>query len=164
MNATEKLVDLYTAALESDAAMLMQRLGFDDRFGRKRLDDLVDDRYQTELMVIVQLVRWHEIGLVKPYEIDVPHPTVLMVDLRRRIAASPKDYVPSFIMQGTIGRMIRWWAENTVTSSWRTVRAHVRLPEPTDGLCDALADFIWDVRDVLTATGSDAATGERGAA
>jgi hypothetical protein len=144
-------LDLYAAALRYDADVLMKRLGFDQRFGRKRLASLIDDAYLTEMKVIVQLVRWHEIGLVKPYEIDVPHPALLMIDLRRRIAVSPKDYVPSFIMEGTIQRMITWWSENTITSAWRSVKAHVRVAEsPTEGMCDALAEFLWELRDTLT--------------
>ena len=144
-------LDLYAAALRYDADVLMKRLGFDQRFGRKRLASLIDDAYLTEMKVIVQLVRWHEIGLVKPYEIDVPHPVLLMIDLRRRIAASPKDYVPSFIMEGTIQRMITWWSENTITSAWRSAKTHVRVTEsPTEGMCDALAEFLWELRDTLT--------------
>ena len=40
MNATNDAMDLYVAALTSDATTLMRRLGFDDRIGRKRLCDL----------------------------------------------------------------------------------------------------------------------------
>lgn len=64
----------------------MQRVGFDDRIGRKRIFDLIDRCYEIDLMVVVQLVRWYEIGLVKPGEIDVPHPAMLMIDLGRRRA------------------------------------------------------------------------------
>lgn len=156
MIATPSL-DLYIAALESDATTLMQRIGFDDRIGRKRIADLINDLYLTELMVIVQLVRWYEIGLLKPYEIDVPHPAVLMIDLRRRIAASPKTYAASPVLLQTLGQMMTWWSENTITTAWRSVKAHVQLAdEPAIGLCDALADFLWEVRDALTATASNA--------
>lgn len=87
---------------------------------------------------------------MKPGEIDVPHPAMLMVDLRRRIAASPEEYKPSFIMEDTIERMIAWWTTNTITSSWRSVKAHVRVAEATvDALCNALADFLWEIRDVV---------------
>ncbi len=155
MIATPSL-DLYIAALESDATTLMRRIGFDDRIGRKRIADLIDDMYLTELMVIVQLVRWYEIGLLKPEEIDVQHPTVLMIDLRRRIAASPKTYVVSPVLLDTLGQMMAWWSKNTITSAWRSVKAHVRLAdEPASGLCNALAEFLWQVRDVLVATGSN---------
>lgn len=142
--------DRYALALRSDATTLMQRVGFDDRIGRKRIFDLIDECYEIDLMVVVQLVRWYEIGLVTPGEIDVPHPAMLMIDLRRRIAASPDAYKPSSIMEGTIERMIAWWTANTVTSSWRSVKAHVRaVDEPIDALCDALADFLWEIRDVV---------------
>jgi hypothetical protein len=93
MNASDDAIGLYIAALTSDATTLMRRVGFNDRIGRKRLCDLISDLYTTELMAIVQLVRWYEIGLVKPGEIDVPHPVVRMTDLRRRIATSPREYV-----------------------------------------------------------------------
>ena len=146
--------DLYAAALESDATSLMKRLGFDDRLGKKRLTDVVSDLYITELMVIVQLVRWHEIGLVKPYELDVPHPELLMRDLRRRIALSPRAYVASDVLLRTLGVMMGWWSENTVTAAWRSVKAHVRIDAPADEIVDAIADFLWDIRDVLSATAS----------
>lgn len=149
MTTTDSL-DLYAVALRSDATTLMQRVGFDDRIGRKRIFDLIDGLYEIDLMVVVQLVRWYEIGLVKPGEIDVPHPAMLMIDLRRRIAASPDVYKPSFIMEGTIERMIAWWTANTITASWRSVKAHVRVAdEPVNALCDALADFLWEIRDAL---------------
>lgn len=146
--------DLYIAALESDATSLMKRLGFDDRLGRKRLADVISDLYITELMVIVQLVRWHEIGLVKPYELDVPHPEVLMGDLRQRIARSPREYVASDVLLRALGVMMAWWSENTVTTAWRSVKAHVQIDVPADGIVDAIADFLWDVRDALSATAS----------
>lgn len=145
---------LYAVALQSDAVALMKRLGFDDRFGRKRLADLINDLYITELMVIVQLVRWHEIGLVKPYELNVPHPQVLMVDLRQRIALSPREYVASNVLLRALGAMMAWWSENTVTTAWRSVKAHVQIDVPADGIVDAIADFLWDVRDVLSANAS----------
>ncbi len=149
MTTTDSL-DLYAVALRSDATTLMQRVGFDDRIGRKRIFDLIDGCYEIDLMVIVQLVRWYEIGLLKPDEIDVPHPAMLMIDLRRRIAASPGLYKWSFIMEGTIERMIAWWTANTITSSWRSVKAHVRVAdEPVGALCDALSDFLWEIRDVV---------------
>lgn len=50
--------DLYALALRSDATTLMQRVGFDDRIGRKRIFDLIDECYEIDLMVVVQLVRW----------------------------------------------------------------------------------------------------------
>lgn len=67
MTTTDSL-DLYALALRSDATTLMQRVGFDDRIGRKRIFDLIDECYEIDLMVVVQLVRWYEIGLVKPGE------------------------------------------------------------------------------------------------
>lgn len=151
MNATNDAMDLYVAALTSDATTLMRRLGFDDRIGRKRLCDLISDLYTTELMVIVQLVRWYEIGVLKPYERDVPHPAVLMTDLRRRVAMSPKEYVASSELLRSLGRMMAWWSENTVTTAWRSVKTHVRVAGPPDHLCDTVADFLWELRDVLVA-------------
>lgn len=145
-----KALELYVAALQSDATTLMQRVGFDDRVGRQRLLDLIDGRYRFELMVIVQLVRWYEIGLAKPGEIDVPPPELLMSDLRRRIAASPNKHVSSFIMNGTFQRMVAWWTENTITTAWRSVKVHVRASGTTNDLCDAVADFLWEARNVLT--------------
>lgn len=140
----------YCTALATDAEALMKRLGFDDRFGRKRLHQLVAEPYLFELKVIVQLVRWHEIGLVAPHEIDLPHPALLMIDLCRRIAESPTTHVPSWIMDGTIARMVAWWQQNTVTSSWRSVKAHVRVADAADDIADALADFLWDTRSMLS--------------
>lgn len=151
MNATDDAIDLYIAALTSDATTLMRRLGFDDRIGRKRLCDLISDLYTTELMVVVQLVRWYEIGLLKPYELDVPHPAVLMTDLRRRIAMSPREYVASSVLLRSLGLMMAWWCENTVTTAWRSVKTHVRVVDPPDDLCDTVADFLWELRDVLVA-------------
>jgi hypothetical protein len=139
----------YCTALATDAETLMKRLGFDDRFGPKRLHQLVAEPYRFELKVVFQLVRWHEIGLVRPHEIDLPHPALLMVDLRRRIAASPTTHVPALIMDGTIARMVAWWQQHTVTSSWRSVKAHVRVADEADDLADALADFLWDTRSML---------------
>ena len=139
----------YLTALATDADTLMKRLGFDDRFGRKRLHQLVAERYLFELKVVVQFVRWHEIGLIAPHEIDLPHPALLMVDLRKRIAASPTTHVSSLIMEGTITRMVAWWQQNTVTSSWRSVKAHVRVADGADDIADAIADFLWDTRSML---------------
>jgi len=116
MIATPSL-ELYAAALHSDATTLMRRVGFDDRIGRKRFADLINETYLIELKVIVQLVRWYEIGLIEPGEIDVPHPTLLMIDLRRRIQASPNKHVSSFIMDGTLERMVAWWSTNTITTA-----------------------------------------------
>ena len=116
--------DLYAAALHSDATTLMQRVGFDDLIGRKRFADLINETYLIELKVIVQLVRWYEIGLVKTGEIDVPHPSLLMIDLRRRIQASPNKHVSARPVpavaprdpsrsadacRSAIGRPILWW-------------------------------------------------------
>lgn len=114
MIATPSL-DLYAAALHSDATTLMQRVGFDDLIGRKRFADLINETYLIELKVIVQLVRWYEIGLVKPGEIDVPHPSLLMIDLRRRIQASPNKHVSSFVMDGTFERMVAWWSTRGIS-------------------------------------------------
>ena len=79
----------FKAAIEADAEVELKRLGFDDKFGRKRLHQLVHEAYVLELMTIAQTARWYEIGLVTPQELDVVHPTTLMIDLRRRIATSP---------------------------------------------------------------------------
>jgi hypothetical protein len=100
MNASDDAINPYIAALTSDATTLMRRVGFNDRIGRKRLCDLISDLYTTELMAIVQLVRWYESGLVKPGEIDVPHPVVRMTDLRRRIATRVRRVEPR-----TVGRI-----------------------------------------------------------
>ena len=132
---------------ESDTAVCSRKNGASGRlqkFGFRRL-------YTTELMVIVQLVRWYEIGLLKPYELDVPHPAVLMTDLRRRVAMSPKEYVASSELLRSLGRMMAWWSENTVTTAWRSVKTHVRVADPPDHLCDTVADFLWELRDVLVA-------------
>lgn len=156
MIATPSL-ELYAAALHSDATAVMQREGFADRIGRKRFVDLIDETYLVELKVIVQLVRWYEIGLVKPGEIDVPHPALLMIDLRRRIQAWPNKHVSSYIMDGTFERMVAWWCANTITTAWRSAKIHVRVTdEPADALCDAVADFLWDVREALLSNSSEA--------
>ncbi|MFM7135832.1 MAG: hypothetical protein ACKO1M_02010 [Planctomycetota bacterium] len=144
----------FKAAIEADAEVQLRRLGFDDRIGRKRLLDLVHEAYVLELMTIAQMVRWFEIGLVTPQELNVVHPTTLMIDLRQRIAASPSEHVRSPAMGYTLGRMMTWWQHNTVTSAWRSLKAHVRVTETSTDLADALADFLWNVRDMLS-TSSD---------
>ena len=139
----------FKAAIETDAAIQLKRLGFDDKFGRKRLHNLVHEAYVLELMTIAQMTRWFEIGLVTPQELDVAHPTALMIDLRRRIAASPKEYIRSPAMDYTLVRMMTWWQHNTVTSAWRSLKAHVRATDTSTDLADALADFLWNVRGIL---------------
>ena len=89
--------------------------------------------------------------MLKPYELDAPHPAVLMTDLRRRVAMSPREYVASSELLRSLGRMMTWWSENTITTAWRSVKTHVRVAEPPDDLCDTVADFLWEVRDVLAA-------------
>jgi hypothetical protein len=146
----------FKAAIEADAEVQLKRLGFDDKFGRKRLPDLVHEAYVLELMTIAQMARWFEIGLVKPQELNVVHPTTLMIDLRRRIAASPTEHVCSPAMDYTLGRMIMWWQHHTVTSAWRSLKAHVRVTDTSTDLADALAEFLWNVRGILgTATDGD---------
>ena len=85
----------FQAAIEADAEVEFKRLGFDDKIGRKRLADFVHEGYVLELMIIAQMARWYEIGLVTPQELNVVHPATLMIDLRQRIAASPKEHVRS---------------------------------------------------------------------
>ena len=129
----------FKAAIEADADVQLQRLGFDDKFGRKRLHNLVHEAYVLELMTIAQMARWFEIGLVTPQELNVVHPTTLMIDLRRRIAASPKEHIRSTAMDYTLGRMM----------AWRSLKAHVRATENSTDLAEALADFLWNVRGIL---------------
>ena len=145
---TAALADFHTA-IEADAEVELKRLGFDEKFGRKRLADLVHEGYILELMTIAQMARWYEIGLVTPQELNVAHPTALMIDLRRRIAASPKEHIRSSAMDYTLVRMMTWWQHHTITSAWRSLRAHVRVTEPSQDLADAVADFIWNARSLL---------------
>ena len=145
---TAALADFH-AAIEADAEVELERLGFDEKFGRKRLSDLVHEGYILELMTIAQMARWYEIGLVTPQELNVAHPTALMIDLRRRIAASPKEHIRSSAMDYTLVRMMTWWQHHTITSAWRSLRAHVRVTEPSQDLADAVADFIWNARSLL---------------
>lgn len=72
-----------------------------------------------------------------------------MIDLRCRIAISPKDYIRSPGMDCTLVRMMTWWQHHTVTSAWRSLKAHVRASETSTDLADALADFLWNVRGIL---------------
>lgn len=139
----------FKAAIEADAEVQLRRLGFDDRFGRKRLGDLIHEGYVLELMTIAQMIRWFEIGLVSPQELNVPHPTALMIDLRRRIATSPRVHIRSYAMDYTLVRMMTWWQHHTVTSAWRSLKAHVRVTDTSAELTDVLADFLWSVRDEL---------------
>ena len=139
----------FKAAIEADAAVQLKRLGFDDKFGRKRLHQLVHEAYVLELMTIAQMARWYEIGLVTPQELNVVHPTTLMIDLRRRIATSPNEHIRSPAMDYTLVRMMTWWQHHTVTSAWRSLKAHVRATETSTDLADALADFLWNVRGIL---------------
>ncbi len=139
----------FKAAIETDAEIQLKRLGFDDKFGRKRLHDLVHEAYVLELMTIAQMARWFEIGLVTPQELGVVHPTTLMIDLRARIAASPTEHIRSSAMDYTLVRMMAWWQQHTVTSAWQSVKAHVRVTETSSDLADALADFLWNVRGNL---------------
>jgi hypothetical protein len=146
----------FKAAIEADAEAQLSRLGFDDKFGRKRLPDLVHEAYVLELMTISQMVRWFEIGLVTPQELNVVHPATLMIDLRRRIASSPTEHVRSPAMDCTLGRMMTWWQHHTVTSAWRSLKAHVRVTETSTDVAEVLADFLWNVRGILgTATDGD---------
>ena len=71
----------FKTAIEADAEIQLKRLGFDDKIGRKRLHHLVHEAYELELMTIAQMTRWFEIGLVTPQELNVVHPTTLMIDL-----------------------------------------------------------------------------------
>jgi hypothetical protein len=86
----------------------------------------------------------------------LPLPATLMIDLRRRIAASPTEHVRSPRMDYALVRMMTWWQHHTVTSAWRSLKAHVRVTETSTDLADALADFLWNVRGILgTATDGD---------
>ncbi len=145
----------FKAAIETDANVQFKRFGFDDRFGQKRLTDLIDECYVLELMTIVQMVRWFEIGLVTPQELDVVHPTTLMIDLRQRIAASPLEHVRSPAMDCTLRRMVTWWQQHTITSAWRQLKAHVRVPHTSHDLADAVADLIWNTRHILVPQSSE---------
>jgi len=143
-------IDLdFKAAIEADAEVELKRLGFDDRFGSKRLADLIHPSYVLELMTIAQMVRWFEIGLVTPQELSVVHPTTLMMNLRRRIATSPQEHVSSHAMDCTFGWMVTWWQQHTVTSAWRSLKAHVRVIGKPSDLADALADFLWNAGSLL---------------
>jgi len=139
----------FTAALEADAEIELKRLGFDDRFGRKRLSDLIHEAYIFELMLIAQMMRWFEIGLVTAQELAVSHPTALMIDLRRRIATSPKEHVRSPAMDYAFERMLAWWQQHTITSAWRSLKAHVRVEDTSNDLADAIADFLWNIRPLV---------------
>ena len=116
----------FKAAIEADADVQLQRLGFDDKFGRKRLQNLVHEAYVLELMTIAQMARWFEIGLV-----------------------TPQEHIISTAMDYTLGRMMTWWQHHTVTSAWRSLKAHVRVTENSTDLAEALADFLWNVRGIL---------------
>jgi hypothetical protein len=140
----------FTAAIETDAAVQFKRLGFDDKFGRKRLADLIHEAYVLELMAIAQVVRWFEIGLVTPHDLNIVHPTALMIDLRQRIATSPQEHVRSPAMDYTLRRMVTWWQKHTITSAWRSLKAHVQVPHTSHDLADAVADLIWNTRHILT--------------
>lgn len=145
--------DPYAAALVKDASAMIPRVGLGEPIGRSRLCDLIHDSFLVELLVVLQLVRWLEIRLMKPGDIDLPPIPLLMVDLRARIAASPRHYTPSFIMDGTRARMEAWWRRNTLVSSWRSVDAHFRIRGTTPpDIGPALADLLWESRGVLSAT------------
>jgi hypothetical protein len=45
--------------------------------------------------------------------------------------------------------MITWWQHHTVTSAWRSLKAHVRVNEHSTDLADALADFLWEIKQHL---------------
>lgn len=143
----------YLSAVENDAAVQCRILGFDDRFGSKRLSDLVHEAYVFEFMVIAQVVRWYSIGLLVPGEISLVHPSLLMEDLRRRLRLSPHEYIRSPAMDATIVRMAAWWQTHTITSAWRHIQAHVRTQGEAPELADALADFLWGSRHHFTAKG-----------
>jgi hypothetical protein len=145
----------FQAALETDANAQFKRLGFDDKFGKKRLSDLIDESYVIELMTIAQMVRWFEIGLVTPQELNVAHPTVLMIDLRQRIASSPQAHVRSSAMDYTLRRMVTWWQQHTITSAWRRLKAHVQVTQTSTDLADAVADLIWNTRHILAPQSSE---------
>ncbi len=140
----------FKAALEFDAEIELKRLGFDDRFGRQRLSDLIHEAYVFELMLIAQMMRWFEIGLVTAQQLAVSHPTALMIDLRRRIATSPREHIRSPAMDYAFERMLTWWQQHTITSAWRSLKTHVCVQEPSDDLADAIADFLWNIRGMVS--------------
>jgi hypothetical protein len=142
----------FLAALEADASTQLRRLEFDDRVGRTRLLKFIHEAYTLELMLIAQMSRWYEIGLVTPQELAVSCPVALMIDLRARIQASPNVYAGSPAMAYTLTRMMDWWQANTIASSWRSLKAHVRVQQTPDDLANELADFLWSVREMLGAS------------
>jgi hypothetical protein len=87
---------------------------------------------------------------VSPQELNVYHPNLLLDDLRERITRSPLYHLPSPMMEHTKERMCSWWQQHTVTSAWRNLQAHVCIHEGDEALAEAVADFMWSVRDVLT--------------
>jgi hypothetical protein len=143
----------YLSALQNDAAILCEQVGFDDRFGRKRLPDLVHEAYLLEFMVIVQYVRWLSIGLLSPDDLPHYHPDPLMEDLRRRIRTSPKEHIRSAAMDTMVVRMASWWQTNTVWSAWRHLRAHVQTRGEAPELADAIAGLLWGSRHILAKKG-----------
>jgi hypothetical protein len=143
----------YLTALEHDAAVVFEQIGFDDRFGSKRLQDLVHEAYVFELKLIVQYLRWLSIGLLVPGELPHYHPHLLMEDLRRRIRTSPQVYIASTAMDGMVRRMRFWWQTNTVWSAWRHLQAHVQTRGEAPELADAIADLLWGSRHILAKKG-----------
>lgn len=118
----------FKAAIEADAEVQLKRLGFDDKFGRKRLHDLVHEAYVLELMTIAQMTRWFEIGLVTPQELGVVHPTTLMIDLRARLA----DRARPLVGDGLHAR-----ADDDVVAA---PHRHVSVAEP-EGSCACHRNF-----------------------
>jgi hypothetical protein len=52
-------------------------------------------------------------------------------------------------MDHTLVRMMTWWKRHTVTSAWRSLKAYIRVTETSTDLADALADFLWNAREML---------------
>lgn len=153
--------DSYAAALVKDATAMIARVGLGTPIGRSRLCDMVHEYFLVELLVVLQFVRWLEIRLVKPGDIDLPPISLLMIDLRSRIAASPLRYTPSFMMNGTRARMEAWWRRNTLASAWRSVDGHFRVRgTPPVDIAAALADFLWESRGAPSATANRVGTSE----
>jgi hypothetical protein len=140
----------FQLALQADSEVMFDLCGFGQMFNGLPLDHLLATEYLTELKTAVQIVRWYMIGLVSPQELNVYHPNLLLDDLRERITRSPLYHLPSPMMEHTKERMRSWWQQHTVTSAWRNLQAHVRIHDGSEALAEAVADFMWSVRDVLT--------------
>ena len=142
----------FWAALEADSKAMFEMCGFEQTLHGVPIEEIISADYVTDLKLIVQMVRWYMIGLVSPQELAVYHPVALMEDLRSRMKRSRLQYLPSQAMEHTTAHMIAWWEQNTITSSWRTMKAHAQIGQCPADITDALADFLWQFRDIITAS------------